>query len=161
MRERDRRKAGGIAASLAVCALTAMMAVAPTGAALAASASGALTASQAWQLQKSPNATVPGGQLASVSCSSADTCTAVGTNLAATGLNVTLAERWNGTSWQAQHTPKLAGNTVPASSPELLGERAGANAARPGFAEARGDARHPEQLDDRGRTRGGHALQAP
>ncbi len=137
MRERGRRKAGGgIAASLAGCALTAIMVLEPGGAALAAPATAASAntasaglaragevpaAAQAWQIQKSPNATVPGGQLGAVSCSAADACTAVGANPGTKGLNVTLAERWNGASWQAQHTPKLAGNTVPASSPELLG----------------------------------------
>jgi hypothetical protein len=99
--------------------VTAIVLLGPAGAALAAPAGGA--APQLWQIQKSPNATVPGGQLGSVSCSAADACTAVGANLATDGLTVTLAERWNGTSWRAQPTPKLAGNTVPASSPQLLG----------------------------------------
>jgi hypothetical protein len=93
----------------------------PAGAALTAPAGVASAAPQLWQIQKSPNATVPGGLLGSVSCSAADACTAVGTNLGTNGLNVTLAERWNGTSWRAQRTPKLAGNTVPANSPQLFG----------------------------------------
>lgn len=125
MRERGRRKAG-VAASLTGCALTAivvlgMIVPALAASASAASASGALAAAQLWQIQNSPNATVPGGQLGSVSCSSAGACTAVGANLGTDGLSVTLAERWNGTSWRAQHTPKPAEDTVPASSPQLLG----------------------------------------
>jgi hypothetical protein len=80
-----------------------------------------LAAHPAWQIRKSPNATVPGGQLESVSCSSANACTAVGANVGPKGVNVALAERWNGTSWQRQPTPNLSGNTVPVSSPILLG----------------------------------------
>src|SRR6516225_2015622 len=122
MRAWGRRKAGGgLAAGLVACALTAFMVAAPADAAVAASAGAALAAAApagaavapAWQIKKSPNATVPGGQLESVSCSSANACTAVGTNVGAKGLNVTLAERWNGKTWQQQHTPNLAGNTVP------------------------------------------------
>jgi hypothetical protein len=115
MRERGRRKVG-VTASLTGCALTAIVVLG-----LAGPAGIALAAPQVWQIQKSPNATVPGGQLGPVSCSSADACTAVGTNPGTNGLNVTLAERWNGTSWRAQHTPKPAADTVPASSPQLLG----------------------------------------
>jgi hypothetical protein len=111
----------GWSAARATCALTAFMVVAAAGTALAAPASAALAADPAWTIQTSPNATVPGGQLESVSCSSASACTAVGTNLSTSGLNVTLAERWNGTSWQRQSTPNPADNTVPASSPDLLG----------------------------------------
>src|SRR5216683_1367955 len=85
------------------------------------SAGGALAGSQAWKIVKSPNATLRGGRLESVSCSSPGACTAVGTNLNKSGINVTLAERWNGTTWKRQHTPNPAADTVPAVAPDLLG----------------------------------------
>jgi hypothetical protein len=86
-----------------------------------ASAVGAQAASSVWTAVSSPNATLSGGQIESVSCSSPGACTAVGTNLNASGLNVTLAERWNGASWQRQATPNPPGNTAPSVAPSLLG----------------------------------------
>jgi hypothetical protein len=50
-----------------------------------------------------------GVQLPAVSCTSAAACTAVGSYIASTGLPVTLAERWNGTSWAIQPTPDIFG----------------------------------------------------
>jgi hypothetical protein len=98
----------------------AVMLAASAGTALAAPTA-AVMAHPAWTLMHSPNATVPGGQIASVACSSPDACTAVGSALGRRGLNVTLAERWNGTSWRLQHAANPAGDTVPVSSPELFG----------------------------------------
>jgi hypothetical protein len=46
-----------------------------------------------------------------VSCSAAASCTAVGSYTNASGLGVTLAEVWNGTSWAIQDTPSPAGAT--------------------------------------------------
>src|SRR5215813_13685546 len=112
---------GGLMAGLAACALTAVAVVAPAGPAFAARVGAPLLIHPAWQIRKSPNATVPGGQLNAVSCSAANACTAVGTNLSTSGVNVTLAERWNGTSWQRQPTPNPPNDTVPIRSPELLG----------------------------------------
>jgi hypothetical protein len=111
----------GLAAGLAACTLTAFTIVASAQTALAAP-TGASLLHATWQIQKSPNATVPGGQLNSVSCSAANACTAVGTNLGTTGVNVTLAERWNGSSWQRQSTPNPPNNTVPIVSPDFLGD---------------------------------------
>jgi hypothetical protein len=69
-----------------------------------------------WAIQATPN---PSGaykdsSLTGMSCTSATACTAVGgyTNSGVTG--VTLAERWNGTSWAIQATPNPSG--VKASS---------------------------------------------
>jgi hypothetical protein len=63
-----------------------------------------------WQLQATPN---PGGAtattLSAVSCKTATACTAVGDYTNSAGAQSTLAERWNGTSWQVQATPMLAG----------------------------------------------------
>jgi hypothetical protein len=111
---------GGSGSGLAVRALMAVMAGALASAALAAPAA-AVPAHPAWTLGHSPNATVPGGQIESVSCSSPDACTAVGNALGRSGLNVTLAERWNGTSWTLQHAANPAGDTIPLSSPDLFG----------------------------------------
>jgi hypothetical protein len=109
---------GGLGAGLAACALTAFTVVAPAATALAAPAGAVAAASPAWTIQNSPNAAISGGQLKSVSCSAADACTAVGGNLGTSGLNVTVAERWNGKSWQPQSTPNP---TPPGGSPQLLG----------------------------------------
>jgi hypothetical protein len=119
---RARTRAG---AGLAACALTALMTVTgATGASAATGvggASGAPAAGPAWKIQHSGNATLPGGQLESVSCSSASACTAVGNDRNPVGISVTLAERWNGTAWQRQHTPNPAGDTSGSVDPSLLG----------------------------------------
>ena len=81
----------------------------------------AQAAGTAWTVAPSPNATLPGGKIESVSCSAPAACTAVGTNLNTSGINVTLAERWNGTSWARQATPNPPGNTDPSVAPSLLG----------------------------------------
>jgi hypothetical protein len=112
---------GGLMAGVAGCALTAVAVVAPASPALAARGGAQLLIHPAWKIRKTPNATVPGGQLNAISCSAANACTAVGTNLSTSGVNVTLAERWNGTSWQRQPTPNPPNNTVPIRSPDLLG----------------------------------------
>jgi len=109
-----------LSARLAKGALTAFMAVALAGTVLVAPAGAALVTRPVWKIQISPNATTTGGQLASVSCSAPDACTAVGTAGNTQGLPVTLAERWNGTSWQRQSTPQ-PGRTIPDSHPGLSG----------------------------------------
>ena len=107
---RARTRAG---AGLAACMLTAFMTM--TG------ATGALAAGPLWRIQHSANATLPGGQLESVSCSSASACTAVGNDRNPAGITVTLAERWNGTAWQRQHTPNPAEDTSGSIDPNLAG----------------------------------------
>ena len=64
-----------------------------------------------------PQATVnPAGSpttsvsLRGVSCSSGDACTAVGTYIDGEDAYVSLAERWNGTSWEVQTTPNPTGS---------------------------------------------------
>jgi hypothetical protein len=47
--------------------------------------------------------------LSGVSCSAANACTAVGDSATSSGTSVTLAERWNGTSWSVQPTPTPGG----------------------------------------------------
>jgi hypothetical protein len=124
---------GWLSARLAIGPLTALMAVALAGTALAAPADAALVTGSVWMIQNSPDVTAPGGHLESVSCSSADACTAVGANGDTKGLTVTLAERWNGTSWQRQRTPQ-PGSTIPGSVPGLSGVSCPASA----FCEAVG-----------------------
>jgi hypothetical protein len=85
------------------------------------SAGAAQAAGTVWTIAPSPNATLSGGKIDSVSCSAADACTAVGTNLDTSGINVTLAERWNGTSWLRQSTPNPPNDTDPSVAPSLLG----------------------------------------
>ena len=110
----SRHRAGTRAgAGLAACVLTAFLTI--TGAHVA------LASAPAWKLQPSPNATLPGGELESVSCSSATACTAVGSDLNTAGIHVTLAERWNGSTWQRQHTPNPAVDTAPGVRPDLTG----------------------------------------
>jgi hypothetical protein len=104
-----RIKRGG----LAVASLVILM--------VGASAAGAQAASPAWTVAQSRNVTLSGGNIESVSCSAPTACTAVGTNLNTSGIDVTLAERWNGDSWQRQATPNPAGDTTPSVAPTLLG----------------------------------------
>jgi hypothetical protein len=63
-----------------------------------------------WAIQSTPN---PSGaqfpELTGVSCSSATACTAVGYYTSSDGAFVTLAERWNGTTWAIQPTPNPSG----------------------------------------------------
>jgi hypothetical protein len=49
--------------------------------------------------------------LATVSCTSASSCAAVGSYTNSGGTGVTVAERWNGTSWAVQSTPNPSGAT--------------------------------------------------
>src|SRR5262249_38965450 len=58
-----------------------------------------------WSMVPSANPRARTGQLAGVSCSSSSSCTAVGGYTKRFGRTVTLAERWNGTSWSAESTP--------------------------------------------------------
>lgn len=71
-----------------------------------------------WVIQPTPN---PAGgtfnELKAVSCSSALVCTAVGSYANGAGVQVTLVERWNGSSWVIQPTPNPAGAIIS----ELLG----------------------------------------
>jgi hypothetical protein len=67
-----------------------------------------------WQIQPSPNPLGQGGENGTfeggVSCPTSRACTAVGqfSAMQAPHPGVTLAEHWNGTSWQVQTTPHPA-----------------------------------------------------
>src|ERR1700722_10249404 len=101
--------------------LAAAVCCAATFAGVFAAGGGAMAASTTWTIQKSPNATLAGGRLESVSCSASAACTAVGQYLNPSGITVTLAEGWNGGAWQKQATPNPSGDTTSSVSPELLG----------------------------------------
>ena len=63
-----------------------------------------------WAIQRTPTpAAAAAVQLAGVSCASARSCTAVGYFTIITGIDVLLAERWNGTGWTIQRTRYPAG----------------------------------------------------
>jgi hypothetical protein len=65
-----------------------------------------------WSIQRTPNpAGAKSSVLSAVSCASRRACIAVGYFTNAAGAGVTLAERWNGTSWAIQPTPDPAGAT--------------------------------------------------
>src|SRR5215471_5851087 len=69
-----------------------------------------------WTIQTVPiPAGAQGGELASASCISPTSCTAVGFYVMTGGENLPLAEHWDGTSWAVQAVP------VPSGGGELLG----------------------------------------
>ena len=71
-----------------------------------------------WRIQP---ATVPPGaqfsELNAVTCTAAVSCVAVGDYVNSSGIDVTLAERWNGSTWAVQPTP----NPSATQSSELIG----------------------------------------
>ena len=66
-----------------------------------------------WLIEPTPN---PGGSLASrlsgVSCASATACIAVGKYFNSAGIELTLAEAWNGTRWAIEPTPDPTGTYI-------------------------------------------------
>jgi hypothetical protein len=108
--------------AVASCLKKAMLAAPLAVFLIGASAVGAQASTDAtWTIANSPNTTVTGGSIESVSCSAADACTAVGTDVNTSGIDVTLAERWDGAGWQRQATPNPAGDTTTSVAPTLLG----------------------------------------
>ncbi len=77
--------------------------------------------------------------LQAVSCSSASACTAVGSFAKRASSNeLTLAERWNGTSWKQQHVPSPPGGPtglISVSCPSATACTAVGSNKRGGFAE--------------------------
>jgi hypothetical protein len=77
-----------------------------TAASLAVPVSGVASgASTTWQVQQSPDITVPYGQVQAVSCTTSTACVAVGTYRNSSGVTALLAERWDGTSWHQETMP--------------------------------------------------------
>ena len=68
-------------------------------------------AASGWIVQQTPNPAGVYSDLPGVSCASPRSCTAVGFSTSHAGTSMTLAERWNGTSWSIQRTPNPAGAT--------------------------------------------------
>jgi hypothetical protein len=74
----------------------------------------AAAAAASWAVQAVPPPTLPGGQLSSVSCASSGACVAVGSSTDGSGIEASLAERWNGSTWSVQATPYPSGATTSA-----------------------------------------------
>ena len=64
-----------------------------------------------WAVQPTPNPVIPTGELLGVSCTAATACTAVGFTSNSAGTSLTLAERWNGSSWSLQSALNPSGAT--------------------------------------------------
>ena len=65
-----------------------------------------------WHVQATPNpAGATGARLFGVSCTSASACTAVGSYLLNSPVEIPFAEAWNGTRWKLQATPRPVGDT--------------------------------------------------
>ena len=96
-----------IARRVAAAAVVAAAAIILIGASAAPA-----SAPQGWSITPSPNPRVPTGQLFWVSCPTAHSCMAVGTYVKASGIGVSLAEQWNGTSWRILPTPNPSGTAV-------------------------------------------------
>jgi len=63
-----------------------------------------------WRIQATPNPSgAPFSFLNAVACTSSSACTAAGGYGNSSGMLVTLAERWNGTTWVIQRTPNPSG----------------------------------------------------
>src|SRR5262249_30734205 len=114
-RHAHRRKfAASLAAGAAAAALILAGVAAPAASAAPRPASphpgpGAAATPSAWAIQPTPNPLVRDGGLASVSCTSASACIAVGQRMDLAGDQVTLAERWNGTAWSVLKMPNPPG----------------------------------------------------
>jgi hypothetical protein len=66
-----------------------------------------------WTIQTTPNPTgAKASALAGISCTLSSACTAVGYDTNGSGVEVTLAERWNGTEWSLQSTATPTGATA-------------------------------------------------
>ena len=66
-----------------------------------------------WSIQSTPNPTgATASSLSGVLCTSATACIAVGHYTNSSGVEVTLAESWNGTEWSIQSTPNPTGATA-------------------------------------------------
>jgi hypothetical protein len=65
-----------------------------------------------------PNPLAPTRQLSGLSCPATTTCFVVGTHVGASGIGVSLAERWNGTSWSRLSMPNPPGAQV--TQPQVI-----------------------------------------
>jgi hypothetical protein len=68
---------------------------------------------KAWAIQPTPSAHGSAlSELLGVSCVSASVCVAVGDYINGSGIDLTLVERWNGSTWAIQPTPNPSGASV-------------------------------------------------
>ena len=89
--------------------LVVLVSLTGSGTASAASFDGA-SGTSGWAIQPLPTlTTAPNGHLSAVSCRSAGSCAAVGYSHDAQGVDVTLAEQWDGNRWTIQRTPNPDG----------------------------------------------------
>lgn len=65
-----------------------------------------------WKVQPTPSPVRGVDSLYGVACTTATNCTAVGTYETSFDTDLSLAERWNGSSWKIQPTPIPAGTEV-------------------------------------------------
>ena len=72
----------------------------------------------------SANTTLTGSTIESVSCSASTACTAVGSDLNTSGIDVTLAERWNRTGWRGRRRRTRPVTPLPRSRRAWSGCRA-------------------------------------
>jgi hypothetical protein len=100
---RIRRNAAKVSVLLAAVVLAGAASI-PASASVPVGAS-----ARGWSVTPSPNPLIPTGQLFWVSCPAANSCIAVGTYTKASGAGVTLAERWDGSSWRVQAVPSPPG----------------------------------------------------
>jgi hypothetical protein len=105
-----------VTAVVAVAATTGPAAAAVSTNGGSAAGAGMLTSSAAhstgWSVVPTKNQTAPTGQLNFGTCITASACVAVGTYVKASGVGVSLAERWNGRKWAVQKTSNPAGAAV-------------------------------------------------
>jgi hypothetical protein len=104
------QEANGMLSADSCAGLRFCMAVGSFADRLSSSALAQVWNGKAWSLLTVP--TPPGSSGSAfdgVSCSSASACVAVGDHLDASGVHVTLAEGWNGTSWSVQSTADPVG----------------------------------------------------
>jgi hypothetical protein len=72
---------------------------------------GSAGASTGWAIQATPNPSGSAGTyLAGVSCPSAASCTAAGFYVDSSGIQQTVAENWNGSTWAIQAAPSPSGS---------------------------------------------------
>ena len=65
-----------------------------------------------WSIQATPNPPQGNGFLSGVACTSPSACTAAGVYQDSSGAAHPLAERWDGSSWAIQPTPRLPGGAM-------------------------------------------------
>jgi hypothetical protein len=105
------RLAGASALAVTLACLAAPAASAAPGRPAHQPGSSPAATGAAWAVQPTPNPLIPQGLLNAVSCISPSACIAVGQRRDIAGVEVTLAESWNGAAWSVQRTPNPPGGS--------------------------------------------------